>query len=96
MGRRGYPPEFRAEAVRLARSAGHTFDGVAHDLGITRESIRRWARQLDIDEGVADGLTTEERDELARLRRENRTLRLEREILKKAAVFFATETDETR
>ena len=96
MGRRGYPPEFRAEAVRLARSPGHTYDGVAHDLGITRESIRRWARQLDIDEGVADGLTTDERDELARLRRENRTLRLEREILKKAAVFFATETDETR
>ena len=96
MGRRGYPPEFRAEAVRLARSTGHTYDGVAHDLGITRESIRRWARQLDVDEGVADGLTTDERDELARLRRENRTLRLEREILKKAAVFFATETDETR
>jgi len=96
MGRRGYPPEFRAEAVRLARSPGHTYDGVAHDLGITRESIRRWARQLDIDEGVADGLTSEERGELDRLRRENRTLRLEREILKKAAVFFATETDETR
>ena len=96
MGRRGYPPEFRTEAVRLARSAGHTYDGVAHDLGITRKSIRRWARQLDIDEGVEDGLTTDERDELARLRRENRTLRLEREILKKAAVFFAMETDETR
>jgi len=96
MGRRGYPPEFRAEAIRLARSPGHTYDGVAHDLGITRESIRRWARQLDIDEGVADGLTSEERGELDRLRRENRTLRLEREILKKAAVFFATETDETR
>lgn len=96
MGRRGYPEEFRVEAVRLARSPGHTYDGVAHELGITRETIRRWAHQADVDEGRTGGLTSDERAELTRLRRENRTLRMEREILKKAAVFFATETDETR
>ena len=91
-----YPPEFRAEAVRLARSPGNTIRQVARDLGVAAESLRRWVIQAEIDRGGSPGLTTDERAELTRLRRENRTLRMEREILKKAAVFFATETDETR
>jgi transposase len=91
-----YPPEFRAEAVRLARSPGHSIRQAARDLGIASESLRRWVIQAEIDHGDSPGLTTDERAELTRLRRENRTLRIEREILKRAAVFFATETDETR
>lgn len=76
-----YPAEFRAEAVRLARSPGHTFEGVARDLGVARESIRRWAKQTDIDAGRIDGLTSEERDELHALRRRVRVLEEERTIL---------------
>lgn len=81
-----YPPEFRAEAVRLARQPGQSIRQVAHDLGIANESLRRWILQTDIDHGDAPGLTSDERAELVRLRRENRTLRTEREILKKAAL----------
>ena len=95
-GKPPYPPEFKAEAVRLARQPGHSIRSVAQDLGIAIESLRRWMIQADIDAGRSEGLTSDERVELTRLRRENRTLRTEREILKKAAVFFATETDETR
>jgi transposase len=91
-----YSPEFRAEAVRLARQPGHSVRQIALDLGIANESLRRWMLQTAIDRGDAPGLTSDERAELVRLRRENRTLRTEREILKKAAAFFARETDETR
>jgi len=91
-----YPPEFRAEAIRLAREPGHSIRSVAMDLGISNESLRRWVIQAEIDRGESPGLTTDERAELARLRRENRTLRIERDILKKATAFFARETDETR
>lgn len=90
-----YPPEFRVEAVRLAREPGHSIGQVARDLGIANESLRRWVLQADIDRGEAPGLTSDERAELVRLRRENRTLRTEREILKKAAAFFARETEPT-
>lgn len=91
-----YPPEFRAEAIRLARAPGHSVRSVARDLGISNESRRRWVLEADIDHGDGPGLSTDERAELTRLRRENRTLRIEPEILKKAAAFFARETDETR
>ncbi len=86
-----YPPEFKREAVELYRSSGKSIPKMAEELGIAGESLRRWIRQREIDEGQREGLTTSEREELSRLRRENKTLRQEREFLKKAAVFFARE-----
>lgn len=91
-----YPPEFRAEAIRLVRSGDRSVSEIAKDLGVSAQSLRNWLRQADLDEGHRhDGLTTEDRAELTRLRRENRVLREEREILKKAAAFFAKETRST-
>jgi len=86
-----YPPEFRREAVELLRRSGKTVPQLAAELGVSPQSLRNWARQIDVDEGRAEGLTSDEREELRRLRREVRTLTEEREILKKAAVFFAKE-----
>lgn len=91
-----YPPEFRAEAIRLYRSSNRTHREVAEELGIAHETLRRWVNQADVDAGDRSGLSTEEREELRRLRKENRTLREEREILKKAAAFFATEESPRR
>jgi transposase len=90
-----YPPEFKREAVQLYRSSERSIPKMAEELGIASESLRRWLRQHEVDEGEREGLTTDEREELSRLRRENKTLRQEREFLKKAAVFFARE-DGTR
>ena len=90
-----YPPEFKREAVELYRSSERSIPKVAQELGIADESLRRWIRQQQIDEGEREGLTTKEREELSRLRREVRVLKQEREFLKKAAVFFAKE-DGTR
>ena len=90
-----YPPEFKREAVELYRSSERSIPKVAKELGIANESLRRWIRQHQIDAGERQGLTTEERQELSRLRREVRVLKQEREFLKKAAVFFAKE-DGTR
>ncbi len=88
-----YPPEFRAEAVRLVSHSGKSIPQIARDLGVSDQSLRNWVRQADLDAGRrSDGLTTEEREELRQLRRENRILREEREILKKAAAFFTRET----
>ena len=87
-----YPLEFRDEAVHLVREGGKSIGQVSKDLGIPDQSLRNWVKQADLDAGRrTDGLTTIERAELRRLRRENRVLREEREILKKAAAFFAQE-----
>jgi transposase len=83
-----YPAAFRAEAVQLVQANGRSLTQVAKDLGVHHETLRAWVTQAAIDGGRRDGLTTEERTELARLRRENRVLKEEREILKKAAAFF--------
>jgi transposase len=80
----GYPPEFRAEAIQLARTSGKPQTVIARELGMSVETLRMWLKQADLDAGKrSDGLTSEEQEELRRLRRENRILREEREILKK-------------
>jgi len=87
-----YTPEFKAEAVRLVRSAtDKPASQIARELGVSDNALRSWVKQAQIDQGELDGLTTEEREELRRLRKENKVLRQEREILKKATVFFARE-----
>ena len=87
-----YDPEFRARAVELVRTRGLPRAQMARDLGVNPETLRLWVKQAEVDAGQRDGLTTDEKAELARLRRENRILREEREILKKAARFFAMES----
>ncbi len=93
-----YPEEFRREAIKLLRRGDRSIPELARDLGVSPQSLRNWSKQLDVDEGRrSDGLTSDERDELKRLRRENRILTEEREILKKAAAFFAAQdSDRTR
>ncbi len=88
-----YPPEFRQQMVELVK-AGRTPGELSREFEPTAQTITNWVKQSDLDLGVrGDGLTTEERAELRRLRRENKQLRVEREILSKAAAWFARETD---
>jgi len=82
----------RREAVALLRSSGKTVPRLASELGVSPQSLRNWSHQIDVDEGKAAGLSSDEREELRRLRRELRTVTEEREILKKAAAFFAKES----
>jgi transposase len=88
-----YPPEFRREAVQLVRS-GRSVKDVAESLGCSDQSLHNWVKQEQVDRHERDdGLTTAEREELRKLRRENVRLKQEREILKRAAAFFAAETE---
>ena len=90
--RRSFTHEFKAEVVELVHQPGNSAASVARDLDLTETAVRAWVKQADIDVGRRDGLTTAERAELARLRQENRVLREERDILKRATAFFARET----
>lgn len=92
--RRTFSPEFRAEAIKLAKESGKTIKVQAKELGLSESALRKWVGQaaVDIGNGLVGALTTAEREELSKLRRENRTLRMERELLKKWAAFFAKET----
>lgn len=91
--RRSFNREFKAEVVALVRQPGRTAGSVARNLDLTETAVREWVKQAERDEGVrADGLTTAERAEMAQLRKELREEREERDILKRAAIFFARET----
>jgi transposase len=88
-----YPPEFRREAIELLKTSGRPLAEIARELGVSTESLRLWRKQLEIDAGEREGLTSVERAELRELRRRVRTLEQERETLKKAAAFFARESE---
>ena len=92
--RRTFTPEFKADAVRLVKAGDRTIGQVAKDLDLTETALRDWVRRAEVDagKGPPDALTSAEREELVRLRRENKRLEMEREILKKAAAFFAKES----
>lgn len=92
--RRIFTREFRAEAVKLAKESGKTIKRQAKELGLSESALRQWVKQAGVDSGngLVGALTTAEREELSKLRRENRTLKMERELLKKWAAFFAKET----
>jgi transposase len=85
------PPEFRRRAVELARSGEQPVARVAKDLGVSESCLRRWMFQADVDVGAREGVSTRERQELVELRRRNRVLEMELEILKRASAYFARE-----
>jgi transposase-like protein len=93
--RRSFNPEFKMEAVRLCKAGGRSIKQVAKDLDLTETALRDWVKRADIDagKGPPEALTTAEREELARLRRELKRVTMEREILKAAATFFAKESE---
>lgn len=93
--RRAFTDEFKADAVKLCREGGRSIAEIAKELDLTESALRGWVKQAEVDAGRGDpeALTTEERGELARLRREVKQLRMEREILKAAATFFAKESE---
>lgn len=87
---RKYPPEFKRDVVMVARRGDLSVPEVAADFGISEESVRRWKRQADIDDGMAEGQTSSEKSEIVALRREKRRLEMENEILRRAAAYFAS------
>jgi transposase-like protein len=93
--RRSFDAQFKAEAVRLCKVGDRSIGQVAKDLDLTETALREWVRRADIDagQGPPGALTTAEREELGRLRRENKRLQMERDILKAAATFFAKESE---
>jgi transposase-like protein len=86
-----HPPEFRQRAIELARERTKPIAALAKDLGISESCLRGWVARADVDEGRREGMTSSEREELVALRRESRTLKMENEILKRAAAYFARE-----
>jgi transposase len=90
--RRSFTPEFKAEIVAACRRGDRSVGQVARDFDLTETAVREWVKQADVDAGTRPGLTTDEREELAARRRENRRLRDDVEILKRATAFFAKET----
>jgi len=92
--RRSFTAEYKAEVVALVRKSGKSMGVIAKELDLTETAVRAWVRQAEVDsgEGPSGALTTAEREELARLRKQVKTLEMEREILKKATAFFAKES----
>ena len=90
--RRSFTKEFKAEVVALVRGGERTLPEVCRDMDLVESAVRRWVAQADVDDGLRDGVTTDMREENAALRKQVRVLQEEREILKKAAAFFAKET----
>lgn len=86
-----FPKEFRDDVVRVARSGKFTHEEIAHDFQISVSSLKRWLDQANVDDGLKDGLKTSEQDEIVQLRRDNRRLAMENEILRRAAAYFAKE-----
>ena len=84
-----FPPEFKRDVVRVARRGDLTVLEVAADFDVSKESVRRWMRQADVDDGVSGGQTSNEQSELVQLRRDKRRLEMENEILRRAAAYFA-------
>jgi transposase-like protein len=89
--RRAFTPEYKAEVVELIRTSGRSIGAISLELGLTESAVRRWVQRADVDAGLGapEELTSSEREELVRLRRENRRLTMEHAILRKAAAFFA-------
>ena len=92
--RRTFTAEFRAEAVKLAKESGKAIKEQAKELGLSESALRKWVNQAEVDggHGLVGALTTAEREELSKLRRDNRSLKMERDLLVKWAAFFAKET----
>ena len=87
-----FPPEFKRDVAKVARRGDVTFAEVAHDFDVSTESVRRWVRQAEIDDGTKNGLTSAEQAEIVQLRRDKRRLEMENEILRRAAAYFARDS----
>jgi len=90
--RRKFTNEFKLETVKLVKEGPRSVGEIARDLDLTESALRNWVNQYEVDSGIREGVSTEEHEELRRLRHEIRQLKMEREILKKATVFFAKES----